>query len=124
MDAKSAFDKVVRQILVRNLYLSGTTGEELLLINHRLENRTTYAEWDRTLMGPISDQVGVEQGNVNSGDFYKTYGRTQLQMAQDSSLGVELARDLVISSIGLADDTPAHHQTCTVSKTFFNSRVG
>ena len=41
-------------------------------------------------MGPISDEVGVEQGGVNSGDFYKIYGKTQLEMAQTSSLGVEL----------------------------------
>jgi hypothetical protein len=56
-------------------------------------------------MGQISDQVGVEQGGVNSGDFYKIYARSQLQMAQDSSLGVKLSRDLIISAIGQADDT-------------------
>ena len=56
-------------------------------------------------MGPISDQKGVEQGGVNSGDFYKIFGKSQLQLAQDSGLGVKLARNLVISSIGQADDT-------------------
>jgi hypothetical protein len=105
LDAKSAFDKVLRQLLIRNLYFCGTTGKELLYINNRLENRKTFAEWDKKLMGPISDQVGVEQGGVNSGDFYKIYARSQLQMAQDSSLGVKLSRDLIISAIGQADDT-------------------
>ena len=56
-------------------------------------------------MGPISDELGVEQGGVNSGEFYKIYGKPQLQMAQDSKLGVNLAKDLTISAIGQADDT-------------------
>ena len=56
-------------------------------------------------MGPVLDEQGVEQGGVNSGDFYKIYGKSQLQMAQGSALGVELFRDLIISAIGQADDT-------------------
>ena len=56
-------------------------------------------------MGPIADEVGVEQGGVNSGDFYKIYGKSQLELAQDSSLGVHLTKDIVISAIGQADDT-------------------
>ena len=78
---------------------------ELLYIDKRLENRKTCAEWVKKLMGPICDQLGVEQGGVNSGDFYKIYGKSQLQMAQNSSLGVALAPDLTISGISQADDT-------------------
>ena len=99
LDAKSAFDKVLRQLLIRNLYFAGTQGMELFYIDKRLENWKTFAEWDKKLMGPICDQLGVEQGGVNSGDFYKIYGKTQSQMAQNSCLGVALARDLTISSI-------------------------
>ena len=78
LDAKSAFDRVIREILVRNLYFAGTVGHELLYLNNRLENRLTYAEWDKKLMGPISDQLGVEQGGVNSGDLYKIYSKSLL----------------------------------------------
>ena len=105
LDAKSAFDNVLKQLLIRNLYFCGTSGKELLYINNRLESRKTFAEWEKKLMGPICDELGVEQGNVNSGDFYKIYAKSQLQMAQDSNLGVELARDIVVSGIGQADDT-------------------
>ena len=105
LDAKSAFDKVLLQILIRNLYFCGTSGKELLCINHRLQNRRTIAEWDRTLMGPIRDEIGVEQGGVNSGELYKIYSKPQLQMAQDSNLGVPLAPGIVISALGQADDT-------------------
>ena len=88
LDAKSAFDKVLRQLLIRNLYFCGTAGKELLHFNNRLEFRKTMAEWGKILMGPIIDQQGVEQGGVNSGDFYKIYSKSQLQMAQDSKFGV------------------------------------
>ena len=105
LDARSAFDKVIREILVRDLFFAGTAGEDLLYINQRLEYRKTYAEWNRVMMGPISDQVGVEQGGVNSGDYYKIYARNQLMMAQKSCLGVRLSKDIVISAVGQADDT-------------------
>ena len=68
LDAKSAFDKVIRELLIRNLYSCGTQGEELLLIDARLKHRKTFLEWDKVVMGPICDQVGVEQGGVSSGD--------------------------------------------------------
>ena len=54
-------------------------------------------------MGPIADTKGVEQGGVNSDMYYKMTNKEQLQSAQDSELGV-LLHDIVISSIGLADD--------------------
>ena len=46
LDAESAFDKVLKQMLIRNLYFCGTTGNELVYINNRLESRNTIAEWD------------------------------------------------------------------------------
>ena len=67
LDAKSAFDKVVRECAVRNAYLAGTTGQGLLYINSTLENRKTFVEWDKVLMGPIGDLVGVEQGGGELG---------------------------------------------------------
>ena len=69
LDAKSAFDVVLHQILVANLYHSGTNGHSLLLIDNRLKSRRTYIEWDKQLMGPIIDQLGVEQGGANSGGY-------------------------------------------------------
>ena len=56
LDARSAVDKVVRQILIRNLYFCGTSGDELLHLNNRLQYRKTLAEWNRVLMDPVDDQ--------------------------------------------------------------------
>ena len=104
LDAKSAFDSVLRKILIHTLFFCGTADQSLIFINNRLESRTTYVEWDKELMGPIIDEQGVEQGGANSGDYYKIFGKEQLSMAQASGLGVAL-RSQIISSIGQADDT-------------------
>ena len=55
-------------------------------------------------MGPILDQQGLEQGGNSSSDFYKIFGREQLDLAQNSSLGVRL-KNVVVSAIGQANDT-------------------
>ena len=64
LDAKSAFDKVLREILIRNLFVAGTDGHQLLYLDQRLKNRKTFCEYDRQLMGPIEDNKGLEQGAV------------------------------------------------------------
>ena len=104
LDAKSAFDKVVRECAVRNAYLAGTTDQALLYLNSRLENRKTFVEWEKVLMGPIVDKLGVEQGGVNSDRIYKLCNNFQLSTAQRSGLGVNLG-SVTVSSIGQADDT-------------------
>ena len=55
------------------MYLDGTSGHNLLYLDARLKNRVTYVEWDKTIMGPIFDQQGVEQGGPNSSEEYKLY---------------------------------------------------
>ena len=55
-----------------------------------LENRTTFLDWDRQIMGPIFDEKGVEQGGVNSDHFYKIFGKDQLRICQASNFGVSI----------------------------------
>ena len=76
--------------LVREAYLAGTRDQGLLLIKNRLENRVTYCEYDKAIMGPIKDKLGVEQGGQNSDRFYRLVGNFQLNSAQLSNLGVNL----------------------------------
>ena len=104
LDARSAFDTVVIEFLVRNLYLMGMTGHSLLYLNDRLTNRITYCDWERRLMGPIRDEHGVEQGGVPSSDLYKAYNNDLLITTQRSEQGVDLGDGLTISSVGQADD--------------------
>ena len=42
LDARSAFDVVLKELLVKNLFLSGTSGDTLLYLNNRMENRSTF----------------------------------------------------------------------------------
>ena len=119
LDAKSAFDCVLPELLIRNLFMAGMDGNTTVLINNRLVNRRTYLDWDRTLMGPIKDELGLEQGGSNSSDYYKIYSNENLKVAQKSLQGIplnkspnkslgnfqSLAKSQVISAIGLADDT-------------------
>ena len=53
VDARSAFDKVVREILVKDLYNSGTDGDKLLYLDERLKNRETYCDFAQELMVPL-----------------------------------------------------------------------
>ena len=104
LDAKSAFDKALFSILCRRLYLDGTNDQRLSFIIHRLENRVTFCEWDKEIMGPITDALGIEQGGLNSSEFYKIYNNEQLTVPQESDLGIHLG-DVHVASIGQADDT-------------------
>ena len=104
LDAMSAFDRVLKEILIRNLFVAGTDGHRLLYLDQRLKNRKTFCEYDKQLMGPIQDNKGLEQGGVKSSDEYKIYNNEQSKTAQKSGLGVTI-RDITISSISLADDT-------------------
>ena len=103
LDAQSAFDRCLRQILCNKLFEAGVAGSALLLINNRLASRSTVYEWDGEMMGPAHDQTGFEQGGINYGDYYKLYNNEQLMTAQNSQLGVDIGSS-TISGIGQADD--------------------
>ena len=104
LDAKSAFDRTTIEILVRNLYLAGIHDQRLLYLNNHLGNRNTFCEYEKTMMGPIRDTRGLEQGGISSSDEYKLYNNEQGSVAHSSNLGVPVF-DLTISCISLADDT-------------------
>ena len=54
-------------------------------------------------MGPIRDSRGVEQGGVNSDNFYKMVNNEQVQTSQDSELSVTIG-DITVSCVAQADD--------------------
>ena len=103
LDARSAFDVVQRELLIKNLFIPGTHDPLLTYIDNRLNNRCTVLDWNGCLMGSINDQQGLEQGGCSSSDFYKIYAREQLRLAQRSELGVPLG-PTIVSCIGQADD--------------------
>ena len=56
------------------------------------------------MMGPIKDELGLEQGGKFSSEFYKIYNAEQLTVPQETDLGTFIG-DVHIASIGQADDT-------------------
>ena len=103
LDAQSAFDRCLRQVLVSELFKAKVPAAAIILIDKRLASRTTVYEWEGEVMGPAKDGTGFEQGGINSSDFYKLYNNEQLKSAQDSKLGVDIESQ-VISGVGQADD--------------------
>ena len=73
LDAKSAFDRCLRQILVCELFKCNMADDALLFVDQRLANRCTINEWDNQFMGPSYDDTGFEQGEINASEFYKLY---------------------------------------------------
>ena len=55
-------------------------------------------------MGPIHDQIGLEQWGKNSDKFNKLCTNSQLHVAQLSGLGVDIGGNIIVASIGQADD--------------------
>ena len=94
---------VVRENAIVEAFKAGTSDQGLLYLDSRMANRRTFPQWGATLMGPICDRLGVEQGAVNSDRVYKLINNSQLLEAQGSGLGVQLA-DALIAAIGQADD--------------------
>ena len=103
LDAKSAFDKILREFCIKSAYFAGTDGQGLLYLDNRLRNRHTYIEWDKTLMGPVKDKLGVEQGGINSGEIYKLANNKELVVTQQSGLGLHIG-DVHCANVGQADD--------------------
>ena len=103
LDAKSAFDVIVRQNAIVEAFKAGTTDEALLYLDARMANRRTFPQWGKTIMGPICDALGLEQGAVNSDRIYKLCNNAQLKEAQDSGLGIMIENNPV-GAVGQADD--------------------
>ena len=103
LDAKSAFDVVIKENAIVSAFKAGTKDQGLLYLDARLANRRTFPQWGTTLMGPICDSLGLEQGAVNSDRLYKLCNNSQLDDAQDSLLGVDI-NGVHVSAIGQADD--------------------
>ena len=103
VDAMSAFDRCLRQILCCEMYKAGVDKSAIIFMDNRLDSRKTVYEWEGVKMGPASDMTGFEQGGMNSSDYYKLYNNDQLTTAQCSGLGVDIGSGIV-SAVGQADD--------------------
>ena len=88
LDTQSALDHVFIEHAIRCAYLAGTQDQGLIYLDNRLRNRMTYLEWDKQILGPIHDTIGVEQGGIASDRVYRLVNNEQLETAQQSKLGI------------------------------------
>lgn len=64
VDAMSAYDRCLRQILSSQQYKADITGSALTFMNNRLASRATTYQWEGAMMGPARDDTGFEQGGI------------------------------------------------------------
>ena len=81
----------------------------MLFINFRLKHKKTILDWDKQHIGPIDDQKGVEQGGPNLREYYKVFGKPQLDFG-----------NITVSAVGQADNTISYQTTSMHSRTYSN----
>jgi hypothetical protein len=105
LDKQSAFDSVLKEHILSEAYTAAgyQADQSLLYMAHRLANRRTFLQFSSTLMGPILDKRGVEQGGVNSGDQFQLVNNQELTVTNTAGLGLDMG-ETSVGSIGVADD--------------------
>ena len=93
----------MREFCIKSAYLAGSSDQGLIYLDNRMKHRQTYVEWDKVLMGPIHDKLGVEQGGCNSDRIYRLANNKELSLTQASLLGLNMGA-IHVASIGQADD--------------------
>ena len=80
LDKRAAFDSVLKEHVITSAYsASGHRGDQsLLYMANRLTSRRTFLQYSSSLIGPIDDQVGVEQGGVSSGEQFQLVNGEEL----------------------------------------------
>ena len=68
LDTKAAFDSSLKEHMVHEVYYAAgkVPSQSILYIANRLTSRKTFLKHNTTIMGPISDTRGVEQGGISS----------------------------------------------------------
>ena len=105
LDKQSAFDSVLKEDILSEAYTAAgyQADKSLLYLANRLASRRTFLQFSSTLMGPILDQRGVEQGGVNSGDEFQLVNNGELITTNSAGLGLNMG-GVSVGSIGVADD--------------------
>ena len=105
LDKQAAFDSVLKEHVIAGAYAAAghKADASLLYLANRLSSRRTYLQFSSTLMGPIHDGRGVEQGGVNSGDQFQVVNTEELVSTQSSGLGLDMG-GVSVGSVGFADD--------------------
>ena len=103
LDAKSAFDVVDIDILMRKLFLLGVQPSTWKIIDELHQNKKTCVKWKQQTSETFSSHQGVKQGGLLSAKLYKLYIEDLLKSYENSKLGFHIGT-LTINAIACADD--------------------
>ena len=78
LGAKSVFDVVSHDSLLRKLYNIGVKGKSWSVIHSLYQEAVSAVKWNGLLSRKFRVEQGVRQGGILSTDYYKLYKNNQL----------------------------------------------
>ena len=103
LDAKSAFDVVVREILMRKVYLYGINPASWQLIDDLHLNSYSVINWNNESSEKFEVIQGVKQGGLLSADLYKVYSNDMFDTLDQCVVGGRIG-DIRVAAPGCCDD--------------------
>ena len=103
LDAKSAFDVVVHQSMMRRLYHLGLQDKHWTLINSLHSNASSAVKFNGLVSDTFEIQQGIRHGGVLSADLYKIYVDPLLHRLKHSGLGMKIG-NIQCAASACADD--------------------
>ena len=103
LDAKSAFDVVIINMLMRKLFLLDIDPTTWSLIDDLHLNTSCNIKWKNQLSKEFKVHQGVKQGGLLSADLYKLYIEDLLSLYETSNQGCMIGH-ININAVACADD--------------------
>ena len=105
-DGKAAFPSVDRDILVRELYTSGETGDLLQYSNNTYQNTVSHIKQNNKISRQFTEYKGARQGHKRAAGNFKSYINPCLVTTNSTQLGFWIG-PICVTCICVADDTYA-----------------
>ena len=103
LDAKSAFDVVFHNSLMRKLFHIGVDGADRMLVNSMHQGAQSVVKWEGAVSDRFEVKQGVRQGGILSTDLYKVYGNGLLDKLVLSGEGCHIGEVCCVAPT-VADD--------------------
>jgi hypothetical protein len=103
LDAKSAFDVVDIDILMRKLHLLDIQPSTWKIIDNLHHDTRTCIKWKQQVSDSFDCQQGVKQGELLSAELYKLYIEDLLRSYENSKIGCRIGT-ITINAVACADD--------------------
>ena len=92
LDKESAFNSALKEHIISAAFSASnqTPSQSILYLAHHLSSRMTYLKHNTTVMGPIHDGRGVEQGGISSSKMFQLTTDNELCTLNSTGLGIPL----------------------------------